>query len=112
MAWLKPLMSMLSGIQDMMSAITFIQFIEEEAIQSAALGTFLALKGGSLKGASLGMEQMRTVILHLEAINGSLGYAAPYSKGCFEDFIAASKTNLQIYDDLIYQRVLKKQSGI
>lgn len=112
MAWVAPIMSMLSGIQDMMSAITFIQFIEEEAIQSAALGTFLALKGGSLKGASLGMEQMRTVILHLEAINNTLGYAAPYSRGCFQDFIAASKTNLAIYDDIIYQRVLKRQSNV
>ena len=105
-------MSMLSGIQDMMSAITFIQFIEEEAIQSAALGTFLALKGGSLKGASLGMEQLGKVILHLEAINSSLGYAAPYSRGCFQDFIEASKTNLAIYNELIYMRVRKAQSGV
>jgi hypothetical protein len=106
-AWVQPLIGMLSGIQDMMSAITFIQFIEEEAIQTAALGTFLALRTGSMKGAALGINQMRVVVDHLDLINGTLGYAAPYSRGCFQDFVAASRTNILIYEGLLYERVQK-----
>jgi hypothetical protein len=105
MAWIAPLLKMLEGIQDMMSALTFIQFIEEEAIQSAALGCFMALRHGSYKGLSWGYGQMETCIEHLEVVNSSLGWAAPYSQGCFYDFIQASRTNLNIYQDILLIKV-------
>lgn len=101
MAWVAPVMSMLSGVQDMMSAITFIQFIEEEAIQSAALGTFLALRARSPRAASLGISRCRIIVEHLRVINNGIGVAAPYSRGCFADFILATETNLEIYDELL-----------
>lgn len=102
-------MKMLEGLQDMMSAITFIQFIEEEAIQSAALGTFLALRHGSNRGAALGIAQTRVICDHLKLINDNLGWAAPYSKGCFQDFLAATLVNLDIYDDILLIKGRTKQ---
>ena len=98
MAWVMPV---IEGIANAMEIVTFIQFIEEEAIQSAALGTFLALRHGSARGASLGITQTRSILLHLKTINETIGWVAIYSKGCFADFVEATENNLEIYDDLL-----------
>jgi len=98
-AWLV----IIEGLANVMEVITFIQFIEEEAIQSASLGVFLAIRGKSYRGASLGMSLLRgTLIPHLKEINETVGFAAPYSKGCFADFILATETNLDIYEDILF----------
>jgi len=98
-AWLV----ILQGIANVMEVVTFIQFIEEEAIQSAGLGVFLAIKAKSYKGASLGITLLRgQLIPHLKDINDTVGWMAPYSKGCFHDFILATETNLAIYEDILF----------
>jgi len=98
-AWLL----ILQGVANVMEVITFIQFIEEEAIQSASLGVFLAIRGKSYRGASLGMTLLRgTLIPHLKDINLAVGWMAPYSQGCFADFILATETNLDIYEELLF----------
>ncbi|GAH64409.1 unnamed protein product [marine sediment metagenome] len=45
------ILPIIMGIANVMEIVTFIQFIEEEAIQSAALGVFLAIRGKSYRGA-------------------------------------------------------------
>lgn len=105
MAWILPV---ITGIANVMEILTFIQFIEEEAIQSAALGTFLALRAGTMQGASKGMHRVDVCCTHLEAINNTLGWIAPYSKGCFSDFAEATRTNLEIYMDIIYAKMKEK----
>ncbi|KKN21793.1 hypothetical protein LCGC14_0921730 [marine sediment metagenome] len=98
-AWLL----ILQGVANVMEVITFVQFIEEEAIQSASLGVFLAIRGKSYRGASLGMTLLRgTLIPHLKDINLAVGWMAPYSQGCFADFILATETNLDIYEELLF----------
>jgi len=102
MAWILPV---IEGVANVMEAVTFIQFIEEEAIQSASLGVFLAIRGKSKRGAILGMSLLRIQLIpHLKLINEQFGWIAPYSAGCFADFIKAAETNLEIYDDLLYAR--------
>ena len=102
MAWLIPI---LKGVEAVMEIVTFIQFIEEEAIQSASLGVFLAIRGKSYRGASLGITLLRgTLIPHLKGINENVGWMAPYSVGCFSDFIKATETNLDIYEDLLFAK--------
>jgi hypothetical protein len=105
MAWVLPV---LEGVTEVMSVVTFIQFIEEEAIQSAALGTYLALKAGVMPAVTKGMYRYDTIVTHLEAINSNLGWLAPYSKWVFQDFCEASRTNLAIFNDLIYARLAAK----
>jgi len=107
--WIQQILKALEGIQDMMAAITFMQFIHEEAIQSAALGTFLALRHGSYRGASLGISQTRQILENLKAVNTYAGIFAPYSHRCFEDFIKATETNLEIYDDILMIKGKQKQ---
>lgn len=101
MSWIGIIEKALGGIMDVMSAATFIQFIEEEAIQSAALGTFLALRHGSYRGAALAMNRTYDLCDNLQVLNDHIGWMAPYSKHCFEDFIAATRTNLEVYTDII-----------
>jgi len=102
MAWILPVVA---GVANVMEVVTFIQFIEEEAIQSAALGVFLAIRSKSFRGASLGITLLRgELIPHLKTINETVGWLAPYSKGCFADFVKASETNLEIYDDILFAR--------
>lgn len=105
MAWVMPV---ITGIANAMEIVTFIQFIEEEAIQSSALGTFLALRHGSMRGAILGITRTRNILLHLKTINDSIGWVAIYSKGCFADFVEATETNLLIYDELLLTMAKKK----
>ncbi|MBA7563519.1 hypothetical protein ES708_05178 [subsurface metagenome] len=97
------ILAALTGVANLMEIITFIQFIEEEAIQSASLGVFLAIKAKSYRGASLGITLLRgRLIPNLKDINEYAGYAAPYSQGCFADFILAAETNLEIYEDILF----------
>jgi len=97
------LLAVLQGLANVMEIVTFIQFIEEEAIQSAALGCFLAIRAKNYRGASLGMSILRSrLIPNLKDINDYVGWMAPYSKGCFSDFIAASELNLVIYEEILF----------
>jgi len=99
------LMAVLAGIANVMEIVTFIQFIEEEAIQSASLGVFLAIRAKSNRGAALGMSILRgRLIPNLKDINDYVGWMAPYSKGCFQDFIAATELNLEIYEDILFAK--------
>lgn len=101
MAWVIPV---LTGLAEVMSAITFIQFIEEEAIQACMLGAFLALKAKNYKACNTALQTSRgTLLLHLKLINDSLGWLAPYSKGCFQDYVLATETALDVYDQLFVQ---------
>ena len=97
------LVAILTGVANVMEIVTFIQFIEEEAIQSASLGVFLAIRAKSYRGASLGMSILRMrLIPNLKDINDYAGWMAPYSKGCFQDFIAATELNLEIYEEILF----------
>jgi len=99
------LVAILTGVANVMEIVTFIQFIEEEAIQSASLGVFLAIRAKSYRGASLGITFLRgQLIPNLKDINDYAGWMAPYSKGCFADFIAATELNLEIYEDILFAR--------
>lgn len=99
------LIPILVGLANVMEIVTFIQFIEEEAIQSAALGVFLAIRGKSTAGAITGISLLEVVLIpHLKEINNTVGWMAPYSKGCFADFVLAQETNLVIYKDILFAR--------
>ncbi|MBA7588419.1 hypothetical protein ES708_30475 [subsurface metagenome] len=98
MAWI---LAALEGVANVMEIITFVEFIEEEAIQSASLGIFLAIRQKNNKAAYRGMNLLAyRLIPNLRAINDYGGWIAPYSKQCFEDFIAATEANLEVYKDL------------
>lgn len=98
MSWVLPV---ITGAFSIMETIAFIQFIEEEAIQSASLGVFLAIRQRNYKAAWTAINLLDDELIpHLEWINTNLSWACPYAMGCFFDFIQASRTNLEIYKDL------------
>jgi len=98
MGWILPVITL---VKEAMSIITFIQFIEEEAIQSAGLGAFLAIRCRDYRSAWLAINLMETELIpHLESINSNVGWFAIYSQGCFYDFAKAQRTTLEIYKNL------------
>lgn len=99
MAWAIPI---LLGVVKLMEAVTFVQFIQEEAIQSCQLSCFLALRQKNYKAVGWAIQTTRTTLLyHLKIVNDICGWMAPYSKGAFQDFITATEMSLQIYDELL-----------
>jgi len=100
MAWVMPV---ITGVWNVMEVVAFIQFIEEEAIQSAALGAFLAIRQRNTKAAWRAIIMLDgTLIPHLDRVNREIGWASPYSMGCFHDFVEASRLNVEIYKDLCF----------
>ncbi len=84
MAWVMPV---ITGVVMVMEAITFIQFIEEEAIQSAGLGAFLAIRSRDYHSAWLAINLLENELVpHLEAVNEKLGWIAIYSQGALHFF--------------------------
>jgi len=85
-----------------MEAVTFVQFIQEEAIQCCNLGAFLALRARNYKAASWAIQTLRGELLpHLQQVNDICGWLAPYSKGAFQDFITAVEMQIKIFDELL-----------
>ena len=98
MSWVLPVVA---GAFSIMETVAFIQFIEEEAIQSASLGVFLAIRQRNYRAAWTAIHLLEDELIpHLEYINLELSWLCPYAFGCFYDFIRASRTNLEIYKDL------------
>lgn len=108
MAWIMPV---LGGVLDVMSAITFIQFIEEEAIQACQLGAYMAFREKRYKAAARAMQVTRNELLyHLKMINEIVGTLAPYSYGAFHDFITATETTLDVYDELLWGAAMEAKA--
>jgi len=102
MSWVMPVVE---GVKWLMETITFIEFIEEEAIQSAALGAFLAIRSKDFNSAWLAINLLENELLpHLEAVNEQIGWIAIYSQGAFRDFAVAGRTNVEIYKHLCTTR--------
>lgn len=100
MAWVLPI---LVGVANVMETVTFIQFIQEEAIQACGLGIFLAIRQRRYSVASQGCDVLEgTLLYHLQLVNATVGWLAPASKGAFMDFILATQTNLAMYRELLY----------
>jgi len=98
MAWVMPT---LSGLFNIMETVTFIQFIEEEAIQAVGLGIFMAIRQRNWTMAWKGIVLLDGQLLpHLEQLNMGIGWASPATVGCFYDFIQATKMNVEIYKEL------------
>jgi len=98
MSWIMPVIKEGWAV---MEVVAFIQFIEEEAIQSAALGAFLAIRQRNYRCAWKAIDLLdKELIPHLDQVNREIGWASPYSFGCFRDFIVASQLNVEIYKDL------------
>jgi len=80
---------------DVMSIVTFAQFIEEEAIQACQLGVFMALRARNYKAARQALlTTEETLLPHLKDMNTIAGWLAPYSQRSFEDFIIATEASI------------------
>jgi hypothetical protein len=97
--WVMPV---LEGVAFVMESVTFIQFIQEEAIQACGLSIFMALRAKRYHEASLALDTLEgTLLYHLRLVNQAVGALAPYSKGAFGDFILATEVACSTYRALL-----------
>lgn len=95
------LFAIIKGLIDVMSIVTFIQFIQEEAIQTASLGAYMAIKNRHYSAAKPMLDLLdNELILHLALVNDTIGWLAPYSWGCFHDFTLAAWANTTVLREL------------
>lgn len=98
MAWVFPV---ITGIAEVMSTITFIQFIEEEACQTASLGAFMAIRSRHYAAAKPCLDLIDDELVpHLKSVNETIGHLAPYSQGCFRDYIRSAQENTKVLREL------------
>lgn len=101
MAFILPV---LEGVAEVMSAVTFVQFIEEESIQTCSLGIYLAIRARNFTAARQALNTLETVLIpRLKLVNASWGWLAPYSKFCFEDYVTACEAQIEVYKQLFTQ---------
>lgn len=87
----------LIALQSTMAMVTFLQFIEEEAIQACSLGVYMAMIEKQYSLAWKGIVVLEAVLIpHLEALNLQIGWIYPPTMCCFFDFVTASEMNVKI----------------
>jgi hypothetical protein len=98
-AWVLPV---IEGIQFIMEAVAFSQFIEEESIQACMLGAYLGLRNRNYQAVKLALDTTESTLLpHLEAWNTILGWLSPYSLGPFADYCLSTRTQIDVYRQLL-----------
>lgn len=94
MAWIPLIIEGLGALADIMETITFIEFIQEEAIQAAGLGAFMAMRSKQYSAASNCVATLDQVLIpNLRLVNESIGKIAVVSYYAFHDFVTASQAS-------------------
>lgn len=105
--WIMPIFQ---GLLNISESATFVQFIEEEAIQTCGMGAFLAIRAKNWKALSWCIQTLSSELIpHLKTINEIAGWLAPYSKGAFRDYVLASEVMVQVYEELLNNAALKSR---
>jgi hypothetical protein len=86
-----------------MESITFIEFIEEEAIQTCGLSVYLAVRQKRYAEARDALDTLEyTLLPHLRLVNQVLGPLAPYSYGSFMDYVSATQVMCNTYRAVLF----------
>ncbi len=90
------------GVSFIMEAVTFVQFILEESIQTNQLAMFMAIKQRKYSIARECLDLLENKLIYdLEETNNKAGWLAPYSSGAFKDFVRASKQSIKVYKEIL-----------
>jgi len=93
--------AVLMGIENVISAVVFVMFIYEEAIQTLSIGCYLAIKHKDIQGFDACLIELRDhAIPNLENCVNDWGWIAPYAWPSFKAFCEASKQTLAVYEDI------------
>ena len=101
-AWVKPVTIALDAVEFVMEAVTFSEFIMEEALQTA----FFALKNAmDAKQYDLARETVDLIadeiIVDFDTFVEHIGWMAPYSWKAFQDFGLSCHHMLNTYRALL-----------
>jgi len=91
----------LMGVENVISAVVFVMFIYEEAIQTSSIGCYMAIKHRDVNGLDGCILEMRDyAIPHLMNVVENWGWIAPYAWPSFWAFAEASKRTLTVYENI------------
>jgi len=93
----------LQGIAFVMEAVTFVQFIQEEALQAAMMSVWMCTRAKRYTKAKEILDQVENRFLpNLRATNLAWGWIALYSKAAFADFADATQASIDAYKEILY----------
>ncbi len=93
----------LQGIAFVMEAVTFVQFIQEEALQAAMMAVWMLVRAKRYSKARELLDQVETRFLpNIRATTSAWGWIAMYSKQAFEDFADATQLSIDAYKEILY----------
>ena len=84
---------------------TFVDFIGEEAVQTAGMGVWTLISAKDWEGAKVALEHYRVFIGHLKAKVDLVGPLNPISYGAFKNYYEAAETQAAAYEKTINQNL-------
>ena len=88
----------IEGITSFVTAVTFYQFIMEEACQTGFMGVYLAYKNGKPHKAQALLEHLKTITIpHLYEVNRTYGMLNYWNRHAFYCFTLAAWMAWQAY---------------
>lgn len=94
--------AILVGCLFVSQAVTFMQFIHEEAIQSCSMAVYMAVRNRRYSAAREALRDLKDIhIPMLEDTTKTLGWLAPWTIPCFTAFALASKRAAQTWEEIL-----------
>lgn len=94
--------AILAGCLFVSSAVTFMQFIHEEAIQTCSMAVYMAVRSRRYGVAARALLDLQTIhIPMLEDTTRNLGWLAPWTIGCFTAFAVASRRACDTWQEIL-----------
>jgi hypothetical protein len=88
----------LSGVEFVMEAVTFAEFIMEEALQTAFFALKNAMDARQYDLARMTIDLIQDdILVDLDTFSSRIGYLAPYSWPAFQDFAKSCHHMLNTY---------------
>ena len=100
-SWLRKALPWLGGAIGVMSTITFISFLYEEALQSAGMGVWVAISNKQWSTAEKALNKAEGLLSTAEWFYNNIGWMAPYSWKVFKSYARATRIQYDVYRQVI-----------
>lgn len=92
----------LAGCLFVSSAVTFMQFIHEEAIQTVSMAVYMGVRNRRYSAARAALNDLKNFhIPMLEDTTVTLGWLAPWTIPCFTAFAFASRRAAATWEEIL-----------
>jgi len=101
MSW-QVIIECIKGLQFAMEAVTFTEFIYEEALQTGSMSINISMKNKNYAMARAHLDQLETSIYQpFRGYVDYIGWLSPYSWGAFKAYADAAKMQIDSYKEAL-----------